>query len=235
MQHSLETQFPLYVILTIFACMNDNKVPIIIIGAGTQGRVALDIANSLDVLVYGFLTDDEEEVNKELNDVLVISKLSTKDSNTLLNDENVKIVIAEYDGELRKEYVEYLEKYPPELINLIHPHHVMSEYIKMGRGNIINAGAVVNANAMIGSFNVIDSLVSIEPDAAVGDYCTIQSGVHIGRRVQIHDHVNIGLGAVIYADVHVGKGATIGTGAVVMRDVDEGTTVFGNPAREVDV
>jgi len=215
--------------------MDDHKVPIIIIGAGTLGRVALDIANSLDVLVYGFLTDDEEEVNKELNDVLVISKLSTKDSNTLLNDEHVKVVIAEYDSDLRKEYVEYMEKFSPELINLIHPHHSISHYVKMGRGNVVNAGAMINANVMLGSFNVTENHVSIEPDAAIGDYCTIQSGVRIGRRVQIHDHVKIGLGAVIYADVNVGKGATIGTGAVVMRDVEEGTTVFGNPARVVDV
>ncbi|MEZ4847037.1 MAG: hypothetical protein R3B93_00070 [Bacteroidia bacterium] len=58
-------------------------------------------SDTLDVLVYGFLATEEEMLNKELNDILVISKLDKQDSDTLLQDENMKLVIAVKDTEKR--------------------------------------------------------------------------------------------------------------------------------------
>ena len=213
--------------------MIDNKVPLIIIGPGPLGRIALDMANARDVLVYGFLTDEEEFQSQEINDILVVSNLDSKDSNILLSDEHVKVVIAAYDIDQRKGLVSYMSEFKPELITLTHPQTVISPYAKLGRGNLINTGAIINPNVMMGSFNVLDSRVSIEPDVAIGDYCTIQSGVSIGKGVQIHDSVQIGMGAVIYPGVNIGKEAIIGAGSVVMRDVDPEITMFGNPAVEV--
>ena len=213
--------------------MIDNKTPIIIIGTGPLGRIALEIANSLDVLVYGFLTDEEEFQSQEINDILVVSNLGSKDSNILLNDENVKVIISEYDIDQRKHLVAYMKEFKPELISLVYPNAVISPFAKVGRGNLINAGCIINPNAMVGSFNVFDSRVTIEPDVGIGDYCTLQSGVIIGKGVQIHDEVQIGIGAVIYPGVHVGKKAIIGAGSIVMRDVAPEITVFGNPAQEV--
>ena len=87
----------------------DSKTPIMIIGTGNEARVALDAANTLEVVVYGFLTDDESMLSKELNDVLVISKLGKQDAETLLEDENMKLVIAIKDLEKRKEIIEDLK------------------------------------------------------------------------------------------------------------------------------
>lgn len=44
---------------------------------------------------------------------------------------------------------------------------------------------------------------------------------------------SIGSGAVILGGVVIGEGATVGAGAVVVADVEAGTTVAGNPAREL--
>lgn len=213
--------------------MEDNKVPILIVGANAEGRIVLDIANSLDVLVYGFLTDDEELLLKELNDMLVVAQLNTPDGEALLADEHVKVVLAEPAIAKRKELVSYLKGFPAELINAIDPSSRISPFAKLGRGMLISSGVIIQANAMVGSFNQIDAYTTISPDTIIGDYCTIQSGVRIGAEVQIADEVFIGAGAIIQKGVHIGGGSIIGAGSVVLQDVEPETTMFGNPARDM--
>ena len=52
--------------------------------------------------------------------------------------------------------------------------------------------------------------------------------------VTIGDGVWIGIGAYILKGVRIGDGARVLAGSVVTRDVAAGTTVGGNPARQVD-
>ncbi|RMG22245.1 MAG: acetyltransferase [Bacteroidetes bacterium] len=211
--------------------MADNKVPFMIVGAGPEGRVALDILNLLDVVVYGFISQDETQLLKEVNDILVAAQLGSKDCDTLLQDEHIRLIIAERDTDKRIELVEALADAKAEIANAIHPFNSISPYARLGRGNLISAGAVIQPNAMIGSFNLLDSYVSVETDAALGDYCTLHAGVRIGREAQIHNEAVIGMGAIIHAGVRIGEGAMVGPGAVVLKDVEDGQTVFGNPAK----
>ncbi|MEZ4777513.1 MAG: NeuD/PglB/VioB family sugar acetyltransferase [Bacteroidia bacterium] len=211
--------------------MEESKTPIIIIGTGPEARAALDAANALDVMVYGFLTDDESAVSREINDILVIAKLGNKDSDTLLEDENIKLVIAARDIEHRHNLVNYLSLKKPEIINLIHPFNSISAYAKIGKGNLIYPGAIIHANAMIGSYNLLETGVTFDQDVQVADFCTFQSGARIGREVMIEKDVLVGMGAVIHPGLNIGEGAMIGPGAVVLTDVEAGSTVFGNPAK----
>lgn len=211
--------------------MEESKTPIIIIGTGPESRAALDAANALDVMVYGFLTDDESAVSREINDILVIAKLGNKDSDTLLEDENIKLVVAARDIEHRHNLVKYLALKKPEIINLIHPFNSISSYAKIGKGNLIYPGAIIHANVMVGSHNLLETGVTFDMDVQVGDFCTFQSGVRVGREVMIQNDVLVGMGAVIHPGLNIGAGAMIGPGAVVIKDVEPGSTVFGNPAK----
>ncbi|MDX2249071.1 MAG: NeuD/PglB/VioB family sugar acetyltransferase [Bacteroidia bacterium] len=211
--------------------MEESKTPIIIIGTGPEARAALDAANALDVMVYGFLTDDDSTISQEINDILVIAKLGNRDSDTLLEDENIKLVVAARDIEHRHNLVKYLAIKKPELINLIHPFSSISSYAKIGKGNLIYPGVIVHANALVGSYNLIETGVSIDIDTQIGDFCTLQTGARIGREVMIHKDVIVGMGAVIHPGLTIGEGAMIGPGAVVLKNVDPGQTVFGNPAK----
>lgn len=49
----------------------------------------------------------------------------------------------------------------------------------------------------------------------------------------VEDDVSIGANATILPGVKLGKGCVIGAGAVVTKDVLAGTTVVGNPAKEI--
>ncbi len=211
--------------------MEHSQTPVLIIGTGAEARVALDIANSLDVLVYGFLTDDPEEVSQEMNDILIVGELGGKDAETLLKDENSRLVVAIRDTTQRQEMVEELSSRRADIATLVHPSSVISPYAKLGNGVLVYPGVHVLANTMVGAYSLIMNGVNLTTDVVVGEYVTIQQGATIGANVVIEDEAFIGAGAVIQPGLTIGREAMIGAGSVVLTDVPENTTVFGNPAK----
>ncbi|WNJ21457.1 DapH/DapD/GlmU-related protein [Pontibacter sp. G13] len=213
--------------------MEESKTPILIVGHEAEARLALEIANSLDVLVFGFLTDDSDMMSREINDILVVAEMGSKDQNTLLSDEHVKWVVAEADSSTRRDYVDQIKGNKADTVNLMHASFVGSEFAKMGKGNILGAQTVLEPNAEIGDFNWIDARCYIGPDVQMGDFCTLQAGALIGKGAELEDDVFVGIGAVIHPGVKVGKGAMVAAGSIVLRDVEEGASVFGNPAEAI--
>lgn len=211
-----------------------GKNAIMILGTGPEARVALDVALSLDILVFGFLTDDVETQNQEINDLLVIAALGTSDADTLLSDENMRVVVAQMDGQARKDMVAQLGGGSAQVEGLLHPQHDISSYSQLGIGNVLLAGTTIMSNSVVGDYNWIGAGVSIGPDSVVGNYCTIEDGARIGKNVRIADEARIGAGAIIYAGVEIGPKAMIAAGAVVLQDIPEQATVFGNPAQVVE-
>jgi len=210
---------------------SEKKLPILIVGTGAEARIALDIANDLDILVYGFLTSEESELRQEMNDILVVAELGTEDSDTLLEDKNIKFVLAEADLEQRELLSDQLATHSSELINLTHPLARFSPFAKMGKGNILLTGVVVLPNAEIGDFNRIGAYSSIGVDALIGDYCHLQEGVRIGEGAVLERHVSVGAGAIINKGVKIGEKVMIAPGAVVMTDIPDESMAFGNPAQ----
>ncbi|MCI4669345.1 MAG: hypothetical protein MRZ79_14515 [Bacteroidia bacterium] len=209
----------------------ENKTPIIIVGTEAEARLAMDIAHALDVMIFGLFTDEKEDLNKEINDIMVVAELDTKDANTLLDDPKVQVIVAEKDPTLRKHYLALVEGREAGTASFIHPMSAISPYALVGMGNIAAAGLVVGANSKIGNMNLFGAYVSVEMDVLIGDYVTIQEGARIGREVEIGDEAFIGMGAVIHPGVKIGKKASIAAGAVVFQDVPEEATVFGNPGK----
>ncbi len=212
----------------------DSKTPVLIVGTDSEARMALDVFNALDVVVYGFLTENEEEVNREINDVLVVADLGSKDSNTLLDDEHAKLFVVAREVADRRSMAAALDGKKPEVINAVHPTAVVSPYAQLGISNLLYPQVVVQPNVKIGSFNLIQTAVSLDSEAEIGNLCTIQAGARIGKGTLLDDEVFVGMGAVIQSGLEIGKGAIIAPGAVVLTNVDEGETVFGNPARPAD-
>lgn len=208
----------------------DHKTPLIIVGAGAEARAILDLTHHLDVLVYGFISEEAVEGLRELNDISVISQLESEESQQLLADADIQVVMAIPDIESRRDITDFVLGLRPQLTTLIHPQAIISEHSALGQGNVIDAGCLVGPNTIIGEHNFFYPHSSIGPDVRIGDFCTIQSGVRMGKEVEIDDGVYIGMGAIIHPGVGIGAKAMIGPGAVVLQDVPEGKTAMGNPA-----
>ncbi|GAB4236341.1 MAG: acetyltransferase [Ekhidna sp.] len=208
--------------------------PVIIFGSTGIAKAALEIFNSNNIVVYGFLDDDEKTHNTEINTVSVLG--ATDDHGyTKLIGQKCEAFIATDDNSLRKDYVEYLKETRKVMpINAIHQTATVSDSFHIGHGNFINAGAVLSNDSKMGHHNIIHTRSMIEQEVEIGDFVQIGAGSIINAKVKIEDEAFIGSGVTIVAGVTIGKGARIGAGSVVVGDVKAGKTVFGNPAVEID-
>lgn len=207
--------------------------PVIIFGASGIAKAALEIFNSNNIVVYGFLDDDEQTHGSEINTVSVLG--STDDHGfTKLVGQKCEAFVATDDNELRKEYVDYLKdtrKVMP--MNAVHQTATISEAFAIGHGNFINAGAILSNDGKMGDHNIINSRVVIEQEVRIEDFVQIGAGSIVNSKVEIESEAFIGSGVTIVSGVKIGKGARIGAGSVVVGDVESGKTVFGNPAVEI--
>ncbi len=207
--------------------------PVIIFGAKGLAKAALEIFNSNGVVAYGFLDDDKETHDSQVNDIPVLGSIDDHGYLKLIG-QKCEAFIATDDNSLRKEYVEYLNdsrKVMP--VNAIHQTAIISDAASIGHGNFINAGVILANDAKIGKHTVINSGVLIEQEVTIGDFVQVGAGSVINSKVKIEEGAFIGSGVTIVSGVTIGKNARIGAGSVVVGNVGKNQTVFGNPAVEV--
>lgn len=207
--------------------------PVLIFGAGILGKIALDIFNRNNVLVYGFLDDDKKLHNTEIGEIVVLGE--TDDDGFLkIVGQKTESFVAISNTKVKKKIVEILnERRHVMPVNAIHDRSTVSENAVIGHGNLIMANATVNPYAKIGNHCILQSGAVVDTDAQLADYVSIGTGAMINTGAQIAEGAFIGSGAVIVMGIKVGKNARIGAGSVVIEDVPDNATVFGNPAKKV--
>ena len=142
------------------------------------------------------------------------------------------IFIAIANGRKRIELLRQLgEKW--KVINVIHPDSYIANSAKLGRGNHIKAGAVIDSNTTIGDCCIIDNNVTIPHDVTIGDGVHIAPGATFGSSITVGDYAIIGIGASITTGIKIGAGTLVGVGSAVTNDVADGDFVMGVPAQVV--
>ncbi len=204
-----------------------------ILGAGGMGKAAMEAFLSNEVVIYGFLDEDETLTGREIGEIAVLGLVD--DANLLgVIGKDCEAFVATEEVELRKNLVEMLTKERKAMpVNAIHKQAQLATSVALGHGNYIGPLASLGAFVRLGSHGNIQAGAIINHEARLGDYVQVGSGAVIGAGAQLADEVFVGSGAIVVAGVQVGAGARIGAGSVVVQDVKEGETVFGNPAQPV--
>ena len=207
--------------------------PVLILGAGKLGRLALDIFSSNDVLVYGFLDENKALHNTEISEVVVLGDINDENYLGIIGNKTEAFVAIEHKTAKEKTIKEITDRKKTMPVNAVHGKAVVSEDAEMGHGILVAAGAVVNSGAKVGNHSVILSNAVVDALATVGEFAEIGAGAIINSEAEVNKGAFIGSGAVIVSGVKIGKNARVGAGSVVIEDVKDGKTVFGNPAVEV--
>ena len=207
--------------------------PVIIFGAQGLGIVALDILQQNDVVVYGFLDDDEALQGKEINHVPVLGSTQAENYLELLGKDCEACIALANRG--KQERLLAMLKKQKELIpiNAIHPSAIVAATALFGYGNLMHANVVVGPNATLGNNCFLQAQAVVAHKVVVKDFVQIGAGIVIGENAILNDGVFVGAGATIVAGVEIGTEASIGAGSVVVAHVKPGETVLGNPAKPV--
>jgi acetyltransferase EpsM len=204
-------------------------IKVYLLGAGKHATELSEYFNSNnDYRLAGYVINLDNAVNHPHITQPVIPIQEFLKNHPTASDIALIGAIGNYE---RKSIIELLENKGYQFINIIHQHNYISPSIKIGYGNCIAPGCVINANVNIGNHCIINSNCNISHDCILENYVTISPGVTIAGNVSINEGVFIGAGATIIPGISIGKGAYIAAGACVTKDVPAHVMVAGVPAR----
>lgn len=206
---------------------------LIVIGAGNPDiiRIVEDINSEKKIYNFiGFLEKNKKLFNTEFWGYPILGSDELLDKKPFSDSFIVNNVY--YNQNVRKMTFEKLKAYENRFCNLIHPStHYRN--IKIGKGNIIADGVIIQSGSKIGDHNMIHSGTIISHETEIGDNCLFSVKVTIGSRSQIGNFCFFGIASCTLPQLQFKDFAFISGGTVVFNNVKENYTVLGNPAKLV--
>lgn len=198
-----------------------------ILGASGHGKVVADCAESVGWKEIVFFDDawPKCEINGAWsvigNTEVLLNNLSDYDG----------VVIAIGDNSIRlKKYAELLAN-DASLVSIVHPDAQISQYVQLGIGSVVMAGAVINVDSKLGVSCIVNTGATIDHDCVFGDGVHISPGAHLAGGINVGNRSWIGIGANICQLVTIGEDTIVGAGAAVISDIEGRCTVAGVPAK----
>lgn len=205
------------------------KQKIVIYGTGLGGqtlRECIALYNKYEVAF--FLDDDPPKVGSYVSGIIIRNGSDM----TKLKKEGIFGIATEIaNSKKRLEIKEKAKECGLELINVIHPSAYIASSVKLGKGNFIKAGAIIETNSIIGDCCIIDNGVIIPHDNIIEDGCHLAPGVTLGSSIRVGKHSIIGIGTSISTKIIIGKNVIVSVGSSVTRDIPDNSVVEGVPGK----
>jgi len=206
---------------------------VLMLGAGRQVAVNLDIIREMacDWSVQGCLDayDNAELWGKSVAGVPILGGTDLLDKRLAASFDLAVLAIGKCC--LRRRLFEMAQSIGIDVAGLVHPTASISRTASLGRGVIVQAGAVITASARLGDGVMVNTSASVDHDCLVGDFSHIAVGAHLAGGVTLGSCVWVGIGTCVIEDITIGSNVLLGAGSVVVDDVPDNVKAFGNPAR----
>lgn len=210
------------------------KKSVIIIGSSGLSKIVIDIFEKMGNYQILGLLDDFRKKGEETFGYKVLGKI--RDLPDLLSDnKNCAISIAIGDNwDRQKVFIQLSEMISDiDFVTAIHPSSVIGKNVKIGKGVIIMAGAVINCDTYIADFAVINVKASISHDSQMLKFSSLGPNVSTGGYVTVGEFSAICIGATIKDRVKVGNHSIVGAGALLLKDCEDNTVMYGVPAIKI--
>jgi len=207
-------------------------VKVVIIGAGGHARVVYEILkHEKNIEIAAFVDIVKHGSGERILGVPILGDHSVLPK--LLKNGVAGAIIAVGNNKIRTGHFKELENMGFELINAIHPTAHIAGNIKIGKGVVIGAGAIIATCAEIGNNVIVNTGAVVEHECVIEDNVHIAPGTILAGRVTVKKGAFVGAGSVVKEYVTIGENVTIGAGSVVLEDILPNAVAVGSPARIV--
>lgn len=207
-----------------------NKIPIAIYGTSMGGEVYLEIIKLQNVFEpVCFIDDTKENIGQKFHELPIISG---SDLISLIELKIHHLVVAVADRKFRMKILNKCDSIGIFTPNIIHPETFISPSVKMGKGNVIKAGAVLDAFTTIGDGCLIGNNVTLAHHTILGDGVHMAPNSSTGGATKIGDRSLVGINSLVSTKVEIGSDVIISPGVSICENIPSGT-IIGPPKYEI--
>ena len=211
-----------------------KETNVVVFGAGPHARVILDILKDQeDYKVIG-LIDSLKPIGSTYYGYSIIGRQDDLDH--LCEVYNFKAgLVALGDNYLRERVVLEILKQKADFvfINAVSKHTYISPTSKMGEGNVVMPGVIINSEASVGHHCIINTKSSLEHNCILHDFTALSAGVTTGGYFTLGKYSAIALGVTIFDRVNIGENVVVGSGSLVTKDLESHGLYFGVPSKRI--
>jgi sugar O-acyltransferase (sialic acid O-acetyltransferase NeuD family) len=207
---------------------------VVVFCAGPQTRVILDILKDQPEYTVVGLIDSVQNVGSNFYGYKVIGRQNELSTLCKTYSFNAGIV-GLGDNYLREKVVlEILDQQKDfNFINVISKFSYFSPTAKIGVGNVIMPGVIVNSEAIITNHCIINTNSSLEHNCLMEAFSSLSAGVTTGGYFNLGKYSAIALGVTILDRTTIGENVVVGSGSLVTKDLESHGLYYGVPAKRI--
>ena len=201
----------------------------LVVGAGAQGRITIEILRALGRWDSIVVADDNPALaGTELTGARIIGPA---DAIPQAERRGYEAIVALGHPYVRLAIAERLKGLGYRFLTAVHPTAFIAPSAVLGEGTAVMPHAIVHTSTRVGAHAIINTSCLIEHDGELGDAVCISPRAVISGRVKIGRATFVAGAAMILPRLSIGAGSVIAAGALVTKDLPERSYALGVPAR----
>lgn len=205
---------------------------VVIFGASGHAKVVIDIFERQGGFeIVGLLDSNKDKGTdifgyKVLGDMDLVPALMEK-------FQSLSFFVAIGDNWKRSVIVrQFLELNPNmKFANAIHPDSTLGKNVVLGKGIMVMAGAIINADSSIGDFSIINTKASVGHESTLSDFCSLAPNSTLAGNVKIGEFSVVSLSATVLNGRIIGEHCVVGAHSLLIKDVEDFSVYYGIPAK----